>query len=102
MPKSSTGNNTPKTEEQIRAEQAGRQALRSWLKAETGRQARICHVSGILPAVMSRMANKTTHINLEAAILIEVATDGEVPAEVLCPSRAEVLKTMMRQRARRV
>lgn len=102
MPKSSIRNKIPKTEEELRAEKEGQQALRTWLKAETGRQARICKSSGILPAVMSRMANKDTHINLEAAILIEVASEGALPAEVLCPSRAEALKTMMRQRARRV
>lgn len=102
MPKSSTRNRVPKSEQQLLEEKAGRQALRSWLKEETGRQARICKSSGILPAVMSHMANKETHINLEAAILIEVASEGALKAEVLCPSRAEVLKTMMRLRARQV
>jgi DNA-binding transcriptional regulator YdaS (Cro superfamily) len=98
MPKSSTNNYMPKPPELVAAEEAGRMALRTYCRAEPGRAANIARYTGLLPAVLSRMANKDTHINLEAAVMIDVATDGAVRAEVLCPGRAELLGQFLRMR----
>lgn len=100
MPKSCTNNNVPKPPELVAAEAAGKEALRRYCRDRQGRAADIARKTDILPPVLSKMANQGTYINLEAAVLIEVATEGELRAEVLCPARADVLGDLLRLRAR--
>lgn len=90
-----------KTDEQLAAEDAGREVLQKYC-AERGVQARICRRTNILPSALCRLIKGENQIHLEAALLIEMATDGEVRAEVLCPSRAPLLQAVMRQRSAQV
>lgn len=99
MPKSCTNNNVPKPPELEAAEQAGKEALRRYCRDRQGRAADIARKTAILPPVLSKMANKGTYINLEAAVLIEVATEGVLRAEVLCPARAGLLADLLALRA---
>lgn len=92
-----------RSEKMLTPEQrAGQLALHSYFQAGIGRQKKIAAASGIFASTLSSMAHGRMPITLEAAILIEVASGGAVLAEALCPGRADVLKTMMRERARRV
>lgn len=95
MPKPSINTREDKTPELIAAEAAGNEALRRYCRERQGRATELARKSGLLISVLSKMANKGRHINLEAAALIEVATDGELRAETLCPSRADTLQRLL-------
>jgi DNA-binding transcriptional regulator YdaS (Cro superfamily) len=73
------------------------------MRNRAGRQAELARISGLLPGTLSNMANHPTHgINLEAAMILEVATSGELPAEALCPSGAKLLERFFLTRAAKV
>lgn len=76
-----------------KAEEAGRNALRRYCKAR-GAQAALCHQTGIDKGAMSRMISGRYQISLELAVILEVATEGALRAEVLCPSRAHLVKAL--------
>lgn len=86
--KSQTDSKTPALEKK---EAAGAAALHTYLRATQGRQAAISRASGIPAPSLSRMSNRRAPISLEAAIALTVATDGELKADVLCPSQRELL-----------
>lgn len=86
------------TPEQIAAQEAGQKALRDYFHGEIGRQKDVANASGLYASMLSRMACGHTPINLETAIALEVATKGELRAEVLCPLRAEVLNRFVNGR----
>lgn len=88
-----------KSDELIEAEQAGHAMLNAHCRAKQGNQAYLSRATDLLPTTLSNMCHGKTAINLEAAILIEVASGGALPAEKLCPSRAELLTQLMQQRA---
>ncbi len=81
-----------KSPELIRAETRGHQLLRDYCRVKVGVQADLVRKTGIYPATVSKMSNGKTPITLEAAIQFEVATGGALRADVLCPSRADLLK----------
>jgi DNA-binding transcriptional regulator YdaS (Cro superfamily) len=84
--------------EQLAAERAGQEALFEFFQSRIGRQKAISAVSGIDASILSRMARGHATISLENSIALEVASNGALRAEVLCPSRADVLKRFISQR----
>lgn len=88
-----------KPEELVQAEQAGQQLLYAYCRAKHGNQAFLMRTTGLITATLSRMQNGDTPINFEAAMLIEVATKGELPADKLCPSRADLVAQFLQLRS---
>lgn len=89
------------TPEQLAAEQAGKAALYNYCRGGIGRQKELAEETGILASILSRLAlDPNKPINLEHAVLIDVATNGELPAEVLCPARADVLAKLIERHMR--
>lgn len=96
----STENYKPKSAEELEAEQAGKAALRDYFAKTRGRQAEVSRKTRIFPPILCKMATKPDYtINLEYALLIEVATDGAIRADQLCPSRAGLLSDVVRLRS---
>lgn len=89
-----------KPEELVQAEAAGKQLLYNFCRAKHGNQSLLIRTTGLLGPTVSRMANKPeAPINLEAALLMDVATNGELPVEKLCPGRADLIAQFLQQRA---
>lgn len=80
-----------KPDELVAAEKLAQELLNNYCRAKHGNQAKLVRDTGLLGATLSRMANGHIQINLESALLIDVATGGALPAEKLCPSRAELM-----------
>ena len=83
----------------LEAEAEGCAVLRKYLKAEMGRQAALARVTGICPPSLTNMSKGGQIIGLDHAVVLEVATAGELRAEVLCPSRAKMLADFLALRA---
>lgn len=78
------------------AERAGKMELYRHFREYHGCQAKLSRDTGIHIAVLSKMANQPEYIiTLDAALLMEVATAGKLRAEVLCPSRADLLAAFL-------
>lgn len=87
----------------VKAEEAGQKALLSYFRSDFGLQAKVSRATGIVQVVLSRMANHADYpIAMEAAIKIEVATEGALKAETLCPSCADVLQKFVAARTKAV
>lgn len=101
MPRSAviTRKGVTKSADLIAAERAGQDMLYGYCRAKAGRQMELCRATDLLPAVVSRMSNYLTPISFEAAVLFDVATKGELPAEALCPSRADLIARFFLTRA---
>lgn len=85
--------------EMTETDMQGKEILRRYLRDRQGRQATVARRSGISTPVLSKMANQADYrLNFEAAVLIEVATDGELKADQLCPARADALAGLLRVR----
>jgi DNA-binding transcriptional regulator YdaS (Cro superfamily) len=84
--------------EQLAAERAGREALHEYFQTRIGRQKATAETTGIEASILSRMARGHMPISLEYSIVLEVASKGALRAEVLCPSRADVLNRFMNGR----
>lgn len=85
----------------VKAEQKAREKLMSYFRREFGLQAEMARKTGIKASFLSRLANRAEHsIPLETAILMELATNGELKAEVMCPSRADMLKQFIAGRTK--
>lgn len=83
-----------------KAEKKAQQILRDYFWQHRSEQKRIAQETGIKQPFLSRLANKEGQtIALETAMLIEIATNGELRAEALCPARAEVIKKFLNSRA---
>ena len=96
----STRDITARKHEFEQAEIDGKAKLRTWFRSGVGRQAETSRRTGIFPAILSKMANVPGYgIGFEYAVLIEVATEGAVPAHVLCPSRADALGKLLALRS---
>lgn len=80
-----------KPAELIQAEREGQEALRLFFRRDIGVQAAIARTTGIHAPVLSRMGSGRSPISVEHAMLISVATNGELTASKLCPSRADLL-----------
>lgn len=92
-----------KTPEITAMEAAGKALLRDYCQAKRGRALQLAAASGLAAPHLSRMMNiESTAISLEAAMLIDTATSGELPAEALCPSRAQLLENFVTSRTRAV
>lgn len=85
--------------EELAAARAGQAALHEFFQSRIGRQKDVAAASGIAASTLSSMARERAPITMEAAILIEVAAAGAVRAEVLCPSRANVIDKFLQLRA---
>lgn len=88
-----------KTAELLEAEQAGRVMLNSYTRAKQGNQTVLARKTDLLPGTISKMCSGGTQISMEAAILIEVATEGALRTEQLCPGRAELLDQLLKLRS---
>jgi hypothetical protein len=73
------------------AESDGVAALYAYLKAKPGRAAMVARRTEMNPATITRLSHDKAPILMEAAILIELATDRALLAETLCPSMRHVL-----------
>lgn len=83
------------------AEQEGKRALHRYVREFHGRQAQLSRATGLHTVVLSKMANQPEYIiTLDAAMMMEVATEGELRADVLCPSRAELMEQFVALRSR--
>lgn len=83
-----------KSVELMQAERAGQLELLAYCRAgvpRSGVQAVLSKETALIPAIISRLANGVTLIQLDHAIKLEVATQGELQAEILCPSQAAVI-----------
>jgi hypothetical protein len=82
-------------------EQIGKTALYRYFREYHGCQAKMSRDTGIHVGVLSKMASYPEYvITLDAAMMIEVATNGELRADVLCPSRADTLAQFLVIRTR--
>jgi DNA-binding transcriptional regulator YdaS (Cro superfamily) len=72
--------------------------LHEFFQSRIGRQKAIADASGLFASTLSSMAHGKHPISLEAALLIEIAADGAVRAETLCPARAEVIDKFLQLR----
>lgn len=83
-----------------RAEKKAQTMLYQYLRQRHGIQREVSKKSGIVAPMLSRLANREGQvIALEAAMRIEVATNGDLKAEQLCPSGADILKQFLELRA---
>lgn len=89
----------PKSDELLQAEQDAANALDAYFHSGYGLQAMISRETGLAPPILSRMAKGRQPIPLEQAILIELASNGELRVETLCPSCAPLLVQFMLARA---
>lgn len=96
MPKKRT--DEQQQHEQKAAERAAQEILHEYFQSRIGRQKATAQASGIDASILSRMARGHATISLENSIALEVASNGALKAEQLCPSRAEVLKRFINQR----
>lgn len=87
--------NRIKTEEKapelVAAEAQASAMLRQYLRSLVGRNAAIARATGIYAPSLSRMGTGKHPITLDSAVLLEVASEGELRAELLCPSRADLI-----------
>jgi DNA-binding transcriptional regulator YdaS (Cro superfamily) len=96
MPKKRLQENcTPELLDKMRE---AREILHAYFRGGVGRQKQTAQASGIFASLLSRMAHGESPITLEAAIMLEVATEGKLRAEVLCPVRSDVLQRFVSQR----
>jgi DNA-binding transcriptional regulator YdaS (Cro superfamily) len=90
MPRKSTPPEE-KAPELVEAERRGYEALRRYVRREMGVQAALSRETGIAQPVLTRMSQGRNPISVEQAMRLAVATKGELPAPMLCPSGAELL-----------
>lgn len=84
------------------AELNGKLALKCYVDQKWGTQRRLADATGIDVATLSKMVNRPEYvITLDAAMRIELATEGELTTEVLCPSRAELFTDILFMRLNR-
>lgn len=75
-------------------EERGRRALAEYCWKWRGRALSLSRLSGIHPTAICKMCKGPYPISLEAAVALEVATEGELKATALCPSRAQLLEAL--------
>lgn len=81
---------------------SAQEVLHEYFQSRIGRQKRTAEATGILPSTLSSMARGRIPIGFEAAVLIDVASEGAVSAKLLCPKRADVLEKFVRLHAEEV
>lgn len=64
--------------------------LDNYLKLKKGGAAKLSKLTGITPPAISRMKNGRLEVTLRSAMLMEVATDGELKAEQLLVKQDEI------------
>jgi hypothetical protein len=99
MPYGATRTRMARTPELAQAEREGQELLHKYCRAQVRNQKRLAESTGLLASVISRLSNFDGRISLEAAILFDLATDGELAAEKLCPSRAGLLDEFIKSRS---
>lgn len=83
----------------IEAEKEAQAKLHAYMRRRHGIQRELARNTGIKAAFLSKLSNKPNQvIAMETAILIELATDGELKAEDLCPARASVIRRFLEAR----
>jgi DNA-binding transcriptional regulator YdaS (Cro superfamily) len=83
----------------IRAEKKAQKMLYAYMRQRHGIQQELARETGIKASFLSRLANRDNQvIAMETAILIELASKGELKAELLCPARADVIKRFLAAR----
>lgn len=90
----------PATDPELRkAERKAQRELRKYIEKEHGRQKQLAADTGIQATFLSRLMNRENQvIAMENAVLIDLATKGELKAEMLCPSRADVIQRFLQSR----
>jgi DNA-binding transcriptional regulator YdaS (Cro superfamily) len=74
------------------AEQEARDMLQAYFGKHMGVQVELARKTGLFPSQLSRMARLENHpISIEAAMRIEVGSNGELPAKKLCPAGADLI-----------
>jgi DNA-binding transcriptional regulator YdaS (Cro superfamily) len=89
----------PKSQELQQAEQDAAKALAAYFRRDFGIQAQMARDTGLGAAVLSKMSKMRGPISMEQAILMDLASNGELAAEMLCPSRAKVISQFLLTRA---
>lgn len=89
----------PGAAELAAAEMRGQLALRAYFNRQIGLQKLLAEATGLHQASLCRMSKHKAAISFEDAVLIDIATKGELRAEDLCPSRADLLTRLLLQRA---
>lgn len=83
----------------LRAELKAQAALYQYFRRRHGIQKELAVKTGIVAPLLSQLANcEGKSIALEAAIKIDIATNGELKAETLCPSEASVIQAFLKSR----
>lgn len=98
MPRPAVFSDNTKSPELATAERKGQDLLHSHCRQRVGNAKDLVDNTGLHASVISRMSNYTTPINLEAAMLLDVASNGQLPADVLCPSRADLIQRFIASR----
>lgn len=92
----------PKSDEILQAEKAAAEALNAYFDSGYGVQAMMVRDTGIPAPVLTKMRKPGNYpISLEHAMLMEMASNGELTAELLCPARAELLARFLNTRAKK-
>jgi DNA-binding transcriptional regulator YdaS (Cro superfamily) len=89
----------PKPESLLRAEAEASTALREFFSTDFGIQAKLARDTGIAPATLCKISKNQQAPSIEQAMLIEIASQGTLRVEQLCPARADVLSRFLLQRA---
>lgn len=90
---------SPKSPELLQAEQDAAKALAAYFRRDFGIQAQMARETGLGAAALSKMSKLRGPISMEQAILMDLASNGELSAEMLCPARADVIGRFLLSRA---
>lgn len=86
----------------MRAEKSAQVALYQYFRQRHGMQKEVSDRSGIVAPLLSQLANRPGQtIAMEAAIKLDLATDGQLKAEMLCPSEAKVIEKFLAARLKK-
>lgn len=73
--------------------------LHEYFQSRIGRQKQTADATGILASTLSGMAHGRLPISMEAAVRLDVASEGALNAKELCPEDAAVLDKFVRLHA---
>lgn len=89
----------PKSDEVLQLEKVAAAALDTYFNSGYGVQAMVARDTGIPAPMLTKMRKGTYPVGLEQALLLEMASGGELQAGMLCPSRADLIEYFLQLRA---
>lgn len=97
MPRRATHTKTP---ELLAAEKAAADLLQAFNRAARGNAAMLARTTGIKPSDISKLAAQKSPraFSMEQAILLDLATDGALKAEKLCPAQAAQIRAFRKSK----